>query len=237
MVVRIVIKVTHNDDFSLGLFAIDGIAYLAAEHSGSVTSRAAGKLTSVTAGPVVDNHMDFLRREFLAFGTFAEQVAGNGKLQTALDYTAVTVVRFEFVAVYFSRFEQYGVVQQSHVHATAVRAFYQNWFQAAAIFSVGFGAEVVETTDVLHLGYADTCSTARVVVSTQLRNGIGHVLNFVLVLVRGPFVATIGQVLVVVLTFVVDGIEQVLKVVESNTADVLSVCFVLFVLLSASSKC
>jgi hypothetical protein len=70
-----------------------------------------------------------------------------------------------------------------------------------------FAAEVVQATNVLHLGYAYAGSTARVFVGTQLSNGICHIVQLMLILHLRPFHTAIGQVFIVVFTFIMDGVE------------------------------
>ena len=129
---------------------------------------------------------------------------------------------FEFKSVHFGGLEHNGVIEETDVHTTTIRTFEEDRFEATTVFGVGFGTEVIETADVLYFGYTDTSGTARVIIRTELGNGISHVFDFVLILVSRPFHTAVREVFIVVFTFVMDGVEEVFQVVERDTAHMLA---------------
>ena len=78
-------------------------------------------------------------------------------------------------------------------------------------------AEVGQTLVVLHLCHADGgTSHQRQHVGAHLRERPRHVAQLVAVLHARPFVLAVGQILIVVLTGIVAGVEQVLKIIETD---------------------
>ena len=73
---------------------------------------------------------------------------------------------------------------------------------------------------VLHLADADD-GTANLfqLVGTHLRQHAGQVLQLVRILQTAPLVAAVRQELIVVLTLVVTGVEEILQIVESHAID------------------
>ena len=134
---------------------------------------------------------------------------------------------FQLIALDRGRFEEHRVIQKAYIHTTAIRAFQQNRFQTTTVFAVRLGTQVIQTTNILHLGYTDTCSAARIIIRTELCYSITHPFDLVLVLHRCPFHTTVRQVLVVILTLVMNRVEEVLQIVESNTANILTFAQVL----------
>ena len=153
----------------------------------------------------------------------AHEIARHTELQTRLDLASVGIVRFEFKAVCLGGLEEHGVVEESHIPSTAVRSFYQNRFEATSVFAICLCTEIVQATYILHLRYTDTCCTAWIIIGSELRNGISHILHLVLILESIPLHTTVRQVLVVILTLIMDGIEKVLQVVERDTTNELRV--------------
>ena len=221
VVVRIVIQVAHNNDFRTGFLQINGVAYRLNQHSRCVTARAGREFAAVTTRPVVNNDMYLLRT------TIAHHITRHKQLQTRLYLAAIRIMGLQLMPFHATRTEHYRVIQKAHIHTTTVRTFYQNWLQPTTVFAVGFRTQVFQTTDILHLGYADTSRAARIVIRAELGNGISHILHFVLILVRGPFHTSVRQILIVVLALVMNRIKQILKVIKCHTTDILSAAFFL----------
>ncbi len=150
----------------------------------------------------------------------ANEVTRNEQLQTALNHTSVSVVRMKFVPLDARRTESGTVVEQAYIYASTVRPLEQDRLVAAVVFPVGLSTEVFEATYILHLGYTHTRSTVRRLVRTELRDGVCHIVYLMRVLERSPLHTTIWQVFVVILALVMNGIKEVLEVVESNTAHI-----------------
>ena len=216
MVIGVIVQVTHNDYLRVSVGTIDRVADVHTEHSGCVTSRTGRELASVTARPVVRDHMDLL-----GF-TVTDEITGNEQLKTRLDLTTVGIVCFEFITCYMRRLEERRVIQEAHIHTTAIGTLQENRFEPTTIGLIGLPTEVIETTNILHLGYTDTSGTTRIIIQAQSSNGLRHLLDFVLVLVRVPFHTAVGQVLIVVFALIVNRVKEVLQVVKSNTTDILT---------------
>ena len=85
----------------------------------------------------------------------------------------------------------------------------------AGLHQLRLGDEVFHHLAVLYLGQAQY-RMPHAVVLPHVRNHTGHVVQLGGVFVRRPLVGTVRQELVVVLTLVMGGIEQVLHIVEPD---------------------
>ncbi len=157
--------------------------------------------------------MDFLGRPV------ADEITGNQQLQTALDHAAIRIMGVQFVPADGHRSESRTVVHKTDIHAAAVGSLKQNGLVAAVVF-VGLGTQVLHTVHILHLGHTYTDCAARVFVRTELRDGIPHIVDLMLILERCPFHSAVRQIFIVVFALVVNGIEEVLEVVKSNTTHI-----------------
>ena len=79
----------------------------------------------------------------------------------------------------------------------------------------GLGHQVFQDVTVLDLGDAQDGMVGLVLVPHR-PDDLGHVGKFLLVLEFGPLVGAVGKVFVVVLPFVMEGVEEVLQVVEPD---------------------
>ena len=71
---------------------------------------------------------------------------------------------------------------------------------------------------ILNLTHADDgTSNLRQLVGSHVSQHTRHVAEFVLILLVVPAVGSIGEELVVVLSLVMSGVEQILKIVEAYT--------------------
>ena len=78
-------------------------------------------------------------------------------------------------------------------------------------------AEVGETLGILDLGDTNGSTTnCRQLVGTHISQYAGHVAQFMRVLHACPFVTTFGQILVVVVAFIVTCVKEVLEVIKTN---------------------
>ena len=116
-------------------------------------------------------------------------------------------------------FEQCRVIEESAVDTTTVRTFEQYRLHDTSVVLFHFLADILQATEILDLANADTSGTARVFVRTELSKSIRHVLHFVLILEGSPFHTTVREVLIVVFALVVNSVEEVLEVVECDTAN------------------
>ena len=114
--------------------------------------------------------------------------------------------------------EESGVVEQCAVHAAAVGALDVDELVAAS-GQFRLCDEIGQCACVLHLGQADDGSPHGQFVGAEIRQHLGHVFQFGVVLHRAPLVDALGGVLVVVLPGVVDGVEEVFLVVESHAVE------------------
>ena len=90
--------------------------------------------------------------------------------------------------------------------------------------------KVFQNSTVFNLRHAEDGHPIGRDVSANGRDGIGHVMEFGEVFIGVPLVDALGQKFLVLFQRVVDGIEQVLKVIETHKAD-----FVGLLLLSRST--
>ena len=112
--------------------------------------------------------------------------------------------------------EQRGVVDQAAVDTTLIGTFDVAELEVAGL--QGFLiAEVGETLGILDLGDTNGSTTnCRQLVGTHISQYTGHVAQFMRVLHACPFVTTFGQILVVVVAFIVACVKEVLEVIKTN---------------------
>ena len=77
-------------------------------------------------------------------------------------------------------------------------------------------AEISQTFSILHLCHSDSSTAFRHTVRSHLREHTGHVMQFVGVFLWRPLKRALSQVLIVVLAFIVTGVEEILKVIETD---------------------
>ena len=109
--------------------------------------------------------------------------------------------------------EDFRPVEQRAVHAAAVRAVVVHNL-VVGIRDGGLVHQVVQHVAVLYFGHAQHGMPCTVVF-LHFCNDLGHVLEFLGILGLRPGVAAVREVLVVIMTLVMVGIEQVLKVVKT----------------------
>ena len=123
--------------------------------------------------------------------------------------------------------EVVGVVEEAHIDASSVGSFDKQRGVVAVVSVLQFGGEVVETANVLHLSHAYASSTDRGHIESEPRDGVCHVVYLVFVFEPCPMHASVGQILIVVLTLVVNSVEEVLEVIESDALNGIRLCFCL----------
>ena len=79
--------------------------------------------------------------------------------------------------------------------------------------------KVFQNSTVFKLRYAEDGHPVRGYVGADGGDGVGHIVEFGEVFLGVPLVDALGQEFLVLLQRVVDGIEQVLKVIETDEAD------------------
>ena len=109
--------------------------------------------------------------------------------------------------------EDFRPVEKRTIHATAVRAVVVHNL-IVGIRDGGLVHQVVQHVAVLYLGDAQHGMPCAVVF-LHFCNNLGHVLEFLGILGLRPGVAAVREILVVIMTLVMVGIEQVLKVVKT----------------------
>ena len=109
--------------------------------------------------------------------------------------------------------EKAGIVEQAHIHATAVGRIVVHNLQTAVLQS-RVGNKVVEHRAVLDFRHTDYCRTLRCQVASHLADGIRHIVDFLPILVAIPLASAVRTEFEVVFTIIVDGIEQILQVIE-----------------------
>ena len=159
MVVGVVVKVTHHNDFRLRILQVQTIANLARQHGSGIAWRTAGFLATVAAGPVV--HDDVYLLQWLR----TQNITRYHQLQTGLYHAAIGIVGFELVALCVGYLEHIGVIQETYIYTTTVRTLNKDGLVGASHL-LHRGTEVFEAMDVLHLRYAHAHRSARVYLQT-----------------------------------------------------------------------
>ena len=114
--------------------------------------------------------------------------------------------------------EVFWIVNQTHIHASAIGRVVVNHLVVAA-FQFGLGHQILQHGAVLHLRHAEDGHAVGRDVGTDGRDGVCHVVELSQVFLGVPLVDALGQELLVVLVRVVDGVEEVLQIVEPDEAD------------------
>ena len=122
--------------------------------------------------------------------------------------------------------EECRVIEQRTIDTALIRAFLMDELEVAGLQQL-LVAEVCQALGILDLSHADG-GTADIgqFVGTHLGEHPRQVAQLVAILQPRPLVGTIGQILIVVLACIVTGVEEILKVIETDTIDreLLSLC-------------
>ena len=111
--------------------------------------------------------------------------------------------------------EEGGVVEQGTVDASLVGTLDVSIAEAPLLEWL-LRDEGIQGTAVLHLRHAnDAGPNARKLVGAHLGKHLGHVCQFMLVLHLVPMIGACGQEVEIVFPLIVNGVEEVLQVVES----------------------
>ena len=155
---------------------------------------------------MIDNHRHLLSSEH----------TGNAQLITRAELGIVRQILVDALVGDIEHLEETGVVEQTYIHATTVGAVVVHNL-IAAIFQFGLTHEVLQHGDVLNLTDADEDGTlGRRALDFHLADGIGHVVLFLPILGTIPLASAFGREFLVIDAIVVDGVEQVLQVIEHD---------------------
>ena len=94
-----------------------------------------------------------------------------------------------------------------------------------AVGELGLGYEVFQNRAVFHLRHAEDSYAIGADVGADGGDGIGHVMELGGVFLGVPLVEAFGQKLLVVLQRVVDGVEEVFQIIETDQADLIGLFF------------
>ncbi len=183
---------------------MERVGYVAAQACGCLAEPRALFRAAATRRPVVDYyghacraqeayHTHLVARAEVGQRVYVEQVVG--------DVDGAEILR---------------VVEQSHVHAAAVRGVVVHYAEVAVSQRLGLD-EVFEHGAVLDFADAYHGRTVGRRLCGELRDGVGHVVDFAPILLAVPLAVALRRELQVVFSVVVDGVEEVFKVVESHT--------------------
>ena len=127
----------------------------------------------------------------------------------------------------FDEAEGLGIVEQCHVHTTAIGAVEMH-IAITASGQSGFAEEVIEGATIFDLAETDDCGTGGVFLvaelCTQFAQHLSDVVELGGVLLFCPLIRTGGQKLIVVLAGIVLRVEEVFDVVESHTVKHFLLC-------------
>jgi len=181
-------------------------------------------------GPVVHDEVELFAKNGAAHheeaagrvgGVAAHKVGVRHHLLVFIDIKTEVYVGLVFIEVVegyeegLFEFEKAGIVEERAVYAAAVGAFVVHILYAA-LGEHGLCAKVFEHVLVLDFGNANHGGSALQAVGAQFAEHTGHVFHLAGVLHGAPVLHAAGQVFVVVLAFVVKGVEQIFKVVEAH---------------------
>ena len=107
------------------------------------------------------------------------------------------------------------IVNQSTVDTALVWTFYVDKLIVAGLQRLLI-AEIFHAMSILDLTDTDSSTTVRQLIGTHLSQHACHIAQLVIVLHLRPLVTAVGQVLIVVMPFVVLSVEEVLQVIKTN---------------------
>ena len=148
----------------------------------------------------------------------------TGVAQTAYDTHLVSGleprhrVDEERMVGHAGHFKEAGIVEQRDIDAATVRTVMMHDFQPQVFHRLG-GYKILQHTAVFNLGASDDGRAQRCGLRLHLRDGIGEIVDLLAVFRTVPFVASGRGELEVVLPVVVDGVEEVLKVIERHSEE------------------
>ena len=206
----VVVHVTHDDAFDTGIFPhhLHGVVV------GDFASAGAEvlPLAAQAGGKVADVEGEVLA---VYYAVDHEDVTGAEVGLFLLGHCELDVRAFksERQGRAFHQCHFLGIVKQADVHAAAVRAVVMHYL-VVCICDGGFHHKVFKDVAVLNLGNPQD-GVPYAVVLLHLRNDLCHVGEFLAVFCLGPLVCSVREILVVVLAFVVIGVEEVLQIVET----------------------
>ena len=208
LVVGVVVVVAHHDDFGVGVFVEDAVGDVAAQGGGGHATRQRAFLATVARRPVHDDEVHHLavkqtRDHQLVAGDEVGLVGDDGTVRLAV-----------------GQLEILGVVEQSHVDATAVGRLVVHDL-IVTVLDFGLAHEVFQHRAVLDLRHAEDGHAVGRPVGADGGDGVGHVVEFGEVFLGVPLVGALRQELLVVFVRVVDGVEEVLEVIEADEADLI----------------
>ena len=179
---------------------------MAAEVGSSNTAGHGALLATGTRRPVHDDEVHHLAIEEAR----DDQLVAGDELGVFRDDGAVCLA--------IGWLEVFWIVYQTYIYATAVGRVVVHHLVVAA-FQFGLGHQVFQHGAVLHLRHAEDGHAVGRDVGADGRDGIGHVVELSQVFLGVPLVDALGQKLLVVFVRVVDGIEEILQIVEPDEAD------------------
>ena len=206
---RVVVEVAHHDDAYLGVNLIQGVCYGAGQLCCGLAQIAALLLTSAAAGPVVHYHGHAaVARHLVA------QQAHNAHLVAGLEPRHR--VDGQHMVGGAQRAEELRIVQQAYVHASAVGAVVVD-DAVVTVLDLRILHQILQHGDVLYLAHSYHGRPVGRGARSHLRDGVSYVLDLRPILLAVPAVRAFGTELLVVFAVVVDGVEQVLKVIEGHS--------------------
>ena len=113
------------------------------------------------------------------------------------------------------QFEERRIVEHGAVDATAVGSLDVCELETACL-ELGLVHQVGQRIGILHLRNTYHGTSHRQFFGAHFGQGTCHVVQLIGVFQGGPLVGACGQVLIVVLSLVVAGVEEILQVVESH---------------------
>ena len=199
---RIVIEVPHDDELCLGVVIVERVRNVLGELSGSLTIDAGG-LSSITRGPVADQHVE---------GFTGEHSAHKQLVACAISGTEVNL-RIA-VGLVVGDLEELRVVEQSGLNTSPVGRGDIDHLQSH-IGNLRTSYEVIADPLILHLSKTDDSRSGGGHFTPQLGNHRGNVVELFLILRLGPIVGTRGEKLVIPLIVrIVLSIKEILHIIE-----------------------
>ena len=130
--------------------------------------------------------------------------------------------------------EETRVIEKCHVNTARVGTVVMHNL-VAAVLDFGLTDKVLKHREVLDLTHAnEDRSLGRRALDLHLADGIGHVVLFLPILGSVPLIGSLRGELIVLLTIVVDGVEQVLQIIEHHAIH--QIATVLFLILAQSKR-
>ena len=210
VVSRVVVHVSHGNDLDARILLHEFHGFVVHDLASPASERRA-----LAADP--GRKVGYEEREHLAAEHSAdhEDVTGAEMVLVLLAHLEIDVaVEVERDGAALEHLEKLRPVEQGDIDSTTVRTIIVDDLEVG-ISDLRHGHEILEDMPVLDLADAEDCVIDLVVIFHGA-DYLCHVVELLVIFGVGPVVGSVGKELIIILALVMDSVEEVLKIVESD---------------------